>query len=192
MGLDPDLATQERILDELRLRQGGLGQREALVERAFGGAFVVVALALALAGEWGGASLVAVAGATLAFVVSARVEFDISGGFVAPTQLAFVPLLFVAPATHVPLIVGVAWVCARVPDLLGGKTSLARLWVAFGNGWYSLGPALVLIVAGAHDAGDAGPWVLLDRARRPVRRGRDRFSAARGVAPRPFAPGADR
>jgi len=161
MGLDPDLATQERILDELRLRQGGLGQREALVERAFGGAFVVVALALALAGEWGGASLVAVAGATLAFVVSARVEFDISGGFVAPTQLAFVPLLFVAPATHVPLIVGVGWVCARVPDLLGGTTSLARLWVAFGNGWYSLGPALVLIVAGAHDAGDAGPWVLL-------------------------------
>ena len=59
------------------------------MERAFGGAFVVVALALALAGEWGGASLVAVAGATLAFVVSARVEFDISGGFVAPTQLAF-------------------------------------------------------------------------------------------------------
>ena len=131
------------------------------MERAFGGAFVVVALALALTGEWGGASLVAVAGATLAFVVSARVEFDISGGFIAPTQLAFVPLLFVAPATHVPLIVGVGWVCARVPDLLRGTTSLARLWVAFGNGWYSLGPALVLIVAGAHDAAEAGPWVLL-------------------------------
>src|SRR4051794_17276700 len=114
MGLDPDLTAQERILDELDLRRGGLAQREALVERAFGGVFVAVALALALTGDWGGISVLAVLGATLAFVVSARVEFDISGGFAVPTQLAFVPLLFVAPATHVPLIVGLAWVCARV------------------------------------------------------------------------------
>ncbi|MDA0172623.1 HD-GYP domain-containing protein [Solirubrobacter taibaiensis] len=161
MGLDPDLAAQARILDELRLRRGGLAQREALVERAFGGVFAVVALGLAFAGGWDGISVLAALGATLAFVVAARVEFDISGGFTAPTQLAFVPLLFVAPATHVPLLVGLAWTCARMPDLLSGKSSLARLWVTFGNGWYSLGPALVLILAGAHDAGDAGPWVLL-------------------------------
>lgn len=161
MGLDPDLAEQERILDELRLRQGGLARREALVERVFGGAFVVLALALAASGDLTGVSVLAVAGAVLAFVVAARVEFDISGGFAVPTQLAFVPLLYVAPATHVPLLVGLAWILVRVPDLVRGRASLSRLWVTFGNGWFSLGPALVLIIAGADDARVAAPAVLV-------------------------------
>lgn len=161
MGLDPDLAEQERILDELRLRQGGLARREALVERVFGGAFAAVALALAASGDLSGVSILAVTGAVLAFVVAARVEFDISGGFAVPTQLAFVPLLYVAPATHVPLLVGIAWVLVRVPDLVRGRASLSRLWVTFGNGWFSLGPALVLILAGADDARVAAPAVLV-------------------------------
>ncbi|RKQ93190.1 putative nucleotidyltransferase with HDIG domain [Solirubrobacter pauli] len=161
MGLDPNLAEQERILDELRLREGGLARREARVERVFGGAFAALALALAASGDLTGVSVLAVAGAVLAFVVAARVEFDISGGFAVPTQLAFVPLLFVAPATHVPLLVGVAWVLVRVPDLMRGRASLSRLWVTFGNGWFSLGPALVLIAAGADDARVAAPAVLI-------------------------------
>lgn len=161
MGLDPDLAEQERILDELRLRQGGLARREALVERVFGGAFAAVALALAASGGLSGVSILAVAGAVLAFVVAARVEFDIPGGFAVPTQLAFVPLLYVAPATHVPLLVGMAWLLVRVPDLVRGRASLSRLWVTFGNGWFSLGPALVLILAGADDARVAAPAVLV-------------------------------
>ena len=119
----------------------------------------------------GASRCVAVAAATLAFVVAARVEFDIAGGFAVPTQLAFVPLLFVAPADARAAArergLGAARACRTCS---AGRSSFARLWVAFGNGWFSLGPALVLIVAGAHDAGDAGPWVLLVALARPVRR----------------------
>ena len=161
MSLDPDFAAQQRIIDELRLRAGGLADREAVVERLFGGVFVVIAVALAWGAEPGGASLLAIAGATLAYAVAARVEFDVAGGFVVPTQLAFVPLLVVTPVRYVPLVVGLAFVLARVPDLVRGRTTVARLWVAFGNGWVSLGAALVLLVAGAQDGAEAGVAVLV-------------------------------
>jgi HD-GYP domain-containing protein (c-di-GMP phosphodiesterase class II) len=161
MGLDPDIATQQRILDELRLRGGGLADREAVVERVLGGIFLVVAVALAWGAAPSGASLLAIAGATLAYAVAARVEFDVAGGFVVPTQLAFVPLLVVTPARYVPLVVGLAFVLARVPDLMRGRSSAARLWVAFSNGWISLGAALVLVLAGVHDGAEAGVAVLV-------------------------------
>ena len=74
--------------------------------------------------------MLAVAGATLAYAVAGRVEFDSRGGFVAPTQLAFVPLLVVAPAHCSRSPSGSAWLLARVPDLVGGRSSAARLWVA--------------------------------------------------------------
>src|SRR4051794_17186960 len=104
MALDTDLAAQERILDELSLRNGRLADREAVVERVLGGVFLVLAVGLALSGGLMDSSLVVLAGATLTFAVAARVEFDVPGGVAVPTQLAFVPLLFVAPATLVPLL----------------------------------------------------------------------------------------
>ena len=161
MALDPDFAAQQRILDELRLRAGGLGDREAVVERLFGGVFLVVAVALAWGAEVGGASLLAIAGATFAYAVAGRVEFDVAGGFVVPTQLAFVPLLVVTPAHYVPLAVGMALVLTRVPDLVRGRWSVARLWVTLSNGWLSVGAALTLILAGAHDGADAGVPLLV-------------------------------
>jgi HD-GYP domain-containing protein (c-di-GMP phosphodiesterase class II) len=161
MSLDPTPAEQQRIIGELRARAGGLVDREALVERLTGGAFAVVAVALAAAGDMKAVSLLAVAGALCAFVVAARVEFDVFGGFAVPTQLAFVPLAFVTPATHLPLAVGFAWVLARVPDLVRGRSSPARLWVTFANGWFAVGPALVLLAGGAPDASAAGPALLV-------------------------------
>jgi HD-GYP domain-containing protein (c-di-GMP phosphodiesterase class II) len=161
MALDPDYAAQQRIADELRLRAGGLADREAVVERLLGGVFVLVAVVLAMGADAGGASWLAIAGATLAYAVASRVEFDVAGGFVAPTQLAFIPLLVVTPAHYVPLAVGLALVLARVPDLISGRSSAARLWIALSNGWVSLGAALTLILAGAHDGADAGIAVLL-------------------------------
>jgi HD-GYP domain-containing protein (c-di-GMP phosphodiesterase class II) len=161
MALDPDYAAQQRILDELRLRAGGLADREAVVERLLGGVFLVVALALAWGADAGGAPWLAIAGALLAYAVAGRVEFDVAGGFVAPTQLAFVPLLVVTPAHYVPLAVGLALVLSRVPDLVRGRSSAARLWIALTNGWVSLGAALTLIVAGAYDGAEAGIAVLV-------------------------------
>jgi HD-GYP domain-containing protein (c-di-GMP phosphodiesterase class II) len=160
MALDPNLAEQQRILHELNVRGGGLAHREAVVERLLGGAFVLLAAALAWSGSLAGASWPAIAGAVLAFVAATHVEFDIGGGFAVPTQLAFVPLAFVVPASHLPLVVGAAWLLRRAPDLLRGRGSAARLWVAVGNGWFAVGPTLVLLLAGVRDASAAGPALL--------------------------------
>ena len=151
-----DIEEQQRIIHELDLRAGGLAARERIVERVIGAGFLVAATALAFSGDLVGVSMLAVAGAALAFVVAGRVEFDMSGGFAVPTQLAFIPMLFVVPASLLPLVVGLAWLLTRLPEAIGGRISPERLWVTVGNGWLSMGPALLLIVAGAHDAGDAG------------------------------------
>jgi hypothetical protein len=118
-------------------------------------------VALAWGADAGGASWLAITGATLAYAVAGRVEFDIAGGFVAPTQLAFVPLLFVTPAQYVPVAVCLALVVSRIPDLVRGRSSAARLWIALSNGWVSLGAALTLILAGAHDGAQAGVPLLV-------------------------------
>jgi HD-GYP domain-containing protein (c-di-GMP phosphodiesterase class II) len=156
-----DLEEQQRIIHELDLRAGGLAARERVVERVIGAGFLVAATALAFGGDLAGVSMLAVAGAVVAFVVAGRVEFDMSGGFAVPTQLAFIPMLFVVPASLLPLAVGLAWLLTRLPDVIGGRLSPERLWVTVGNGWLSMGPALLLIVAGAHDAGDAGLALLI-------------------------------
>ena len=149
MALEPDLATQQRILADLRVRHGGLANREAVVERLSGALFLVLAAVLAGGADLSGTSIVALVAALLAFVVAARVEFDVAGGFAVPTQLAFVPLLLVAPPALVPLLVALAWTLARLPDIARGRTSFSRLWVAFGNAWFAVGPALVLMAAGS-------------------------------------------
>jgi len=156
MALDPNLAEQQRIIHELRVRAGGLADREALVEQLVGGLFAVVAIVLAAGSDVSGASWIAIACATLAFVVATHVEFDIAGGFAVPTQLAFVPLAFVTPAALLPAVVGIAWLLRRVPDIARGRSSGKRAWVAIGNGWFAVGPALVLLAGGAHDASEAG------------------------------------
>jgi HD-GYP domain-containing protein (c-di-GMP phosphodiesterase class II) len=156
MALDPNLADQQRIIHELRVRAGGLADREAVVERLVGGTFAVVAVALAAAGGAGGASWVAIACAMVAFVAATHVEFDIAGGFAVPTQLAFVPLACVVPAHLLPLAVGIAWLVRFAPGLVSGRSSLQRLWVPLGNGWFAVGPALVLLLGGAGDASEAG------------------------------------
>jgi HD-GYP domain-containing protein (c-di-GMP phosphodiesterase class II) len=160
MALDPTFAEQQRIIHELHVRGGGLVDREAVTERLVGGAFAVVAVALAASGDLTGAGWAAIACAVLAFVVATWVEFDLAGGFAVPTQLAFVPLAMVTPAHLLPLAVGVAWLLRYAPELAGGRSSWKRIWVPLGNGWFAVGPALVLLLGGAGDASDAGAALL--------------------------------
>src|SRR5436189_124363 len=61
MALDPSHVEQQRIMRELRVREGGLVDREAVVERLAGGAFVAVAGALAARGATRGPALLCAA-----------------------------------------------------------------------------------------------------------------------------------
>jgi diguanylate cyclase (GGDEF)-like protein len=92
-----------------------------------------------------------------AYVASMRVAFPLGAGFAVPTQLFLVPLFAFAPAPVVPFLVVIGLAIARLIDIARGRARLDRLVLSGGNAIYTLGPALVLVASGHHDATSA-PW----------------------------------
>lgn len=124
-------------------------RREIVIEAAAGAAFVLAAVALALLGEHGRPFRWDVTVAlVIAFAVAVRAQFDIGAGYVPPTQLAFVPALFLAPPRLAPLIALAGWALGRLPDLVRGRMHVSRLLIVSSNCWFALGPAIVLTAYG--------------------------------------------
>jgi HD-GYP domain-containing protein (c-di-GMP phosphodiesterase class II) len=124
--------------------------RERAVEAGTAIAFLATALAMALLI----ASPRALDPATLcvlvaAYVIACQAQFDVADGYTVPTQLVLVPMLFLLPTPAVPLIVSVSWSLGKVVDYARGRASVYRAFHVFGDSWHAVGPALVLIVAGA-------------------------------------------
>jgi len=124
--------------------------RERLVEAGTAIAFLATALAMALLIP-SPRSLQAPSLALLvvAYVVTCRAKFDIADGYTVPTELVLVPMLFLLPTPAVPLVVSMSWALGRLIDYATGRTSFHRAFHVFGDCWHSVGPALVLVVAGA-------------------------------------------
>ncbi len=124
--------------------------RERVGEAIAAVAFVAVALAMAALipspRSLEGPTLVILIGA---YVVSSRAKFDIADGYTVPTELILVPMLFLLPTPVVPLVVSFSYLLGRMFDYASGRTSIYRAFHAFGDCWHSVGPALVLILAGA-------------------------------------------
>jgi putative nucleotidyltransferase with HDIG domain len=145
---DPDV---ERLLQEGRARRRvrPVG-REALTEAAAAGSFLAVAIALPLvASSTRALTVVPCLVAVLAYAAAGRVQFEVSDGHTSPTQLVFVPMLFVLPAPWVPLLAAAGELLGRLVDVAHGRASLRRVWHVFGDSWYSVGPTVVLLLAGA-------------------------------------------
>lgn len=124
--------------------------RERMAEALVAAAFVAVALAMALLMD----SPRSVDGPTLAFLIGAyvvctRAKFDVADGYTVPTELVLVPMLFLLPTPLVPLVVSFSYLLGRLFDYANGRTSIHRAFHAFGDCWHAVGPALVLVVAGA-------------------------------------------
>jgi putative nucleotidyltransferase with HDIG domain len=85
----------------------------------------------------------------VAYVIACRAQFEIADGYTVPTELVLVPMLFLLPTPVVPLVVSGSWVLGRLLDYTSGSTSVYRAFHVFGDCWHAVGPALVLIVAGA-------------------------------------------
>src|SRR5581483_799103 len=96
----------------------------------------------------------------LVFAVATRVPIDTPFGFTAPTQLAFVPLVFAVPVALAPCAVLVALLAAGLPDVLRSRTPASRLLSAPGNACFALGPALVFALAATSPAA-AGAALLI-------------------------------
>jgi HD-GYP domain-containing protein (c-di-GMP phosphodiesterase class II) len=121
-----------------------------MAEAAVAGAFLATALAMALLMP----SPRSLQGPTLsiligAYVMSSRAKFDIADGYTVPTELILVPMLFLLPTPVVPLVVSFSYLLGRLFDYATGRTSVHRAFHAFGDCWHAVGPALVLVIAGA-------------------------------------------
>ena len=124
--------------------------RERSVEATAAFAFLTVALGMALllssprSLDFGELVLL-----MAAYVITCRAKFDIADGYTVPTELVLVPMLFLLPTPVVPLVVSVSWALGRLIDYATGQTSVYRAFHVFGDCWHSIGPAVVLIAAGA-------------------------------------------
>jgi diguanylate cyclase (GGDEF)-like protein len=114
-----------------------------------GALFVATATLMAVVGPRHEASSWPVAMLLIAgYAVASRVEFEIGPGAAIPTQLLFVPMLFVLPASAVPLGVACGYLLGACPEYAAGRIHIHRALVLMSSSWYSIGPALVFAVAG--------------------------------------------
>jgi putative nucleotidyltransferase with HDIG domain len=137
-------AGQARLVSENRTR------RDRIASTLAAAGFLVAAVTLASVGPWRRplepiALIVAVA----FYAVARKVRFPVAGVWAYPTQLAFVPMLFILPMPAVPLAVATSTVLLRVPEVLRGRRTAGWFVTDIGDCWYAIGPALVLVLAGA-------------------------------------------
>lgn len=124
--------------------------RELAVEAAVAVSFVLTALVMAiLIPSPRGLEAEPLFFLVAAYVIACRAQFEIADGYTVPTELILVPMLFLLPTPLVPLVVSISWVLGRLLDYASGNTSVHRAFHVFGDCWHAVGPALVLIVAGA-------------------------------------------
>jgi HD-GYP domain-containing protein (c-di-GMP phosphodiesterase class II) len=124
--------------------------RERVVETGTAIAFLATAIAMAfLIPAPRTLDLTALAVLTIAYVVVCQAQFDVADGYTVPTELVLVPMLFLLPTPAVPLIVSLSWALGRVFDYATGRTSVRRAFHVFADCWHAVGPALVLVLAGA-------------------------------------------
>ncbi|HEY7257042.1 MAG TPA: HD-GYP domain-containing protein [Solirubrobacterales bacterium] len=133
--------------ERVRLRAQGV---ERLVEATLALGFVVVAVAMAmLLPSQRALDLPTLAILVGAYVLCSRAKFDIADGHTVPTELALVPMLFLLPTPAVPLAVACGDLLGRGYDYASGHTSVHRAFHALGDCWHAVGPALLLVAAGA-------------------------------------------
>ncbi|HST37885.1 MAG TPA: HD-GYP domain-containing protein [Conexibacter sp.] len=134
---------------------------EIRAELAIGLPFLAAMLAIALGFDSGrdleiGPAIVLV----LAYGALSHVRFYAGAGHTVPTQLVFVTMLYTLPTELVPLLVLLGMVVGNLPDYVRGKLHPARALMLPGDAWHAVGPALVLLAAGAVDP-VGGDWIWL-------------------------------
>jgi putative nucleotidyltransferase with HDIG domain len=126
-----------------------MGGRELVANALVGMAFLLAAGLLLLHGSAGDVDATDVVLLALALAVMGRLEFETGAGYLVPTQLIFVPMLFVLPAAIVPLVVLAALTVGGLPDVLARRAHAQRLLAVPGDCWFALGPAAVFVLADA-------------------------------------------
>jgi HD-GYP domain-containing protein (c-di-GMP phosphodiesterase class II) len=150
--LDPEA---DVLVEEARARLAQrLGGRDTWTSLAGAAAFLAVAVPLAVLAPSGRSVSPLVVGlALVVYALASRVEFEVGNGSAVPTQLVFVPMLFVLPAGLVPLCVMVALLVGRASDYASGRAHFGRALVHVVSSWHAVGPAVVFVLAGEPNPG---------------------------------------
>src|SRR3954465_7761059 len=116
-----------------------LSLRERRVEGTMAALYVLSALALLVAGREPLSDPIAALPLVATFALVARVRFQVGPGLVRPTQLVFVPMLFLLPPPAVPLLTAAAALLSELPEVVGRRAHAERGLVAVADSWYSVG-----------------------------------------------------
>ena len=160
------LGTAVALADGLSERRGPavarrLSARELRTEIAAAAGFGLAALVLPFVLEVGVADGLTVGLLVVGYALMRRVRFQLGPGLIRPTQLVFVPLLLLTPAPWVPGLVAIASLLGELPDVARRTAHPERLLVSMADGWYSVGPALVIGLLAAGDGSRVAAAVLL-------------------------------
>jgi putative nucleotidyltransferase with HDIG domain len=160
MSSDPTLEDQELLEETLRRPSSGMSRREIVAAVISAAGFVAAVAGLWLIQDPDSFSIGPAVVCLLVLALSMRVHFDTPLGFTVPTQLAYVPLVFAAPAAIVPIAVAVAFALAMAPEIATGRVRATRLVSALQNATFAIGPAAVFAIAHT-SAPEAGPLLLI-------------------------------
>jgi putative nucleotidyltransferase with HDIG domain len=155
-------ATEDSVQRARSQRPEPLSDRLLLTESIFAVLFVIAAVALIEIGKPGHVPIGEAIVLTVIFALLTRFEVEVGVGYGYPTQLAFVPMLFVLPPEIAPALVVAGRMLGGLPEFLRGALPGDRVISRLTDSWWSLGPAVVLSAAGVHGAhsGDWPWWVL--------------------------------
>jgi diguanylate cyclase (GGDEF)-like protein len=144
-------APVERLLeDSWDSRSQRAGRRELAVESLAAAAFLGVAIPLAIPALAAhrvdvGLTLLLVA---LYAVVAGAIRFPLGAGYVVPSYLILVPMLVLLPPSTVPLLTAAGLVLASGVQWAARRSSVDHVLRSIPNGWYAMGPAVVVMLAG--------------------------------------------
>lgn len=146
-----DTPSKETLLQLGRQRHlpGADPQRLLITEAVVAAVFLTLAAVLAAAGSSPRSlSVEALVATVITYLVAAQVRYPVGSAWTGPMQLAFVPMLFLLPTPFVPLIIAACSIGDQLPQAFSGSLSPTRALAGLGDSFYSLGPALVLVLLG--------------------------------------------
>jgi putative nucleotidyltransferase with HDIG domain len=135
------------LAHELERRRSRMTRRERLAGLVATVGFAVAAAAVWLIHPPHGLEVVPAATCVLVLALATRIQFDTPFGFTVPTQMAFVPLVFVVPVALVPIAVVLALTIGRLDKVLTGEIAPRALLRAIPNSWFAIGPVAVFAIA---------------------------------------------
>jgi HD-GYP domain-containing protein (c-di-GMP phosphodiesterase class II) len=160
MSIEPTLEEQKLLADTLRRRHSGMTTRERVAVAITGAGFAVAVAGIWLIHPPHGLAVIPTVLCVPVLALATRIEFDTPFGFTVPTQVAFVPLVFVVPLAIVPIAVVVALTIGRLGKALRREIPPSRLVAAIPNAWFAIGPVAVFAIADVEPR-NAGAALLL-------------------------------